>query len=199
MKSKSKIRCPWVIENDDLYVKYHDEEWGVKVTDDRILFEFLILESFQAGLSWRVVLNKRKNFEKAFVNFDPKKIAKFDSKKVTELMKDTGIVRNKLKIEAAINNAQRFLEVQKEFGSFLKYQNQFTNGKIITHKFNKISDYPTSIDEAEDMAKDLKKRGFKFLGPKVIYAHMQAVGMVDDHTVECFKSKNQLTFCINII
>lgn len=187
---KPIIRCPWVAENDELYVKYHDEEWGVKVTDDKVLFEFLILESFQAGLSWRVVLNKRKNFEKAFANFNPKKVAKFDKEKVEKLMQDTGIVRNRLKIESAINNAKCFLEIQKEFGSFVKYQNQFTNGKVITHRFHKISDYPTSIDESESMAKDLKRRGFKFLGPKVIYAHMQAIGMVDDHTIDCFRNKN---------
>lgn len=183
------IRCPWVPINDKLYVLYHDKEWGVPVRDDKKLYEFLVLESFQAGLSWRTVLYKRENFKKAFANFDPKKVSKFDRAKIKKLLNNAGIIRNRLKIEATINNAERFLEIQKEFGNFSKYQWQFTKNKSIIHKFKTNSDYPEKIREAEEMSKDMKKRGFKFLGPAVLYAHMQAVGMVNDHTVNCFRYK----------
>ena len=184
---KTVKRCPWPTENDPLYLAYHDREWGVPVHNDKILYEFLVLEAFQAGLSWRTVLYKRKNFKKAFAGFDPRKVAKFTKRDVNRLLKDAGIIRNKAKIEAAINNAKKFLEVQKEFGSFSKYQWQFVGGKPIVHKIRTLKDYPVKIKEADVMAGDMKRRGFKFLGPPVLYAHMQAVGMVNDHIVDCFR------------
>ncbi|MFZ2803716.1 MAG: DNA-3-methyladenine glycosylase I [Patescibacteria group bacterium] len=188
---KTITRCPWPAADDPLYLKYHDEEWGVPVHDDRKIYEFLVLEAFQAGLSWRIILRKRENFKKAFVNFDYAKVAKFSTRDVKRLMADAGIVRNRMKIEAAINNAKRFIEVRKEFGTFSKYMWSWVNGKTIVHKIKTMKDYPTQIPDAEAWAKDLKKRGFKFLGPTVIYAHMQAVGMVDDHVVGCFRKKKK--------
>lgn len=184
--AKQINRCPWVSAN-PLYEKYHDEEWGVPVHDDKKIFEFLILESAQAGLSWLTILKKRKNYRKAFANFDPQKVAKFGIRDFNRLMQDAGLIRNRLKINAAINNAKLFLEVQKEFGSFSKYMWRFVNNRTIQHKIKKIMDYPVKIKEAEDWAKDLKNRGFKFLGPTIVYAHMQAVGMVNDHSVDCFR------------
>lgn len=186
---KPPKRCPWV-SKDPLYEKYHDTEWGVPVYDDRKIFEFLILESAQAGLSWLTVLRKRENYRRAFAGFDPTKVAKFGARDFKRLMNDAGIIRNRLKILAAINNAQKFLAVQKEFGTFSKYMWSFVKNKTIRHAIRKISDYPTTIQEAEIWAADLKKRGFKFLGPTVIYAHMQAVGMVNDHSVDCFRRKD---------
>ena len=174
-------------DKDPLMMKYHDKEWGTPIYSDNKIFEFLVLESFQAGLSWRTVLNKRENFERVFANFNPRKVAKFGKRDVARLMKDKSIIRNRAKIEAAINNGQRFLEVQKEFGKFSKYMWSFTGNKPIKNKVQKLSDYKSSSKEAELMAKDLKKRGFKFLGPTTIYAHMQAVGMVNDHMTGCFK------------
>lgn len=168
---------------------YHDKEWGTPVRDDRKIFEFLVLESFQAGLSWRTILNKRGNFEKAFANFNPAKVAKFSKKDLSRLLKDKGVVRNRAKIEAAINNAGRFLEVKKEFGTFSKYMWQFVNNKPVINIIKKASDYKSASKEAESWAKDLKKRGFKFLGTTTLYAHMQAVGMVNDHMAGCFKKK----------
>lgn len=182
-------RCPWVSQN-SLYEKYHDKEWGVPVYNDQKIFEFLVLESAQAGLSWLTILKKRENYRKAFANFNPQKVAKFTTRDFNRLMKNAGIIRNKLKIKAAINNAKLFLEVQKEFGSFSKYMWNFVNNKIIYHKIKKTTDYPVKIQEAEVWAKDLKKRGFKFLGPTIVYAHMQAVGMVNDHSIDCFCNKN---------
>lgn len=181
---KELIRCSWP-GNDPLYIKYHDEEWGVPLHDDQKLFEFLSLESAQAGLSWITILRKRDNYRKAFANFDPKKVAKFDEKKVKALMKNEGIIRNELKIRAAINNAQRFLEVQKEFGSFDKYIWSFVGGKPIVNK-RKGFDVPATTKESDALTKDLKARGFKFLGSTTVYAHMQATGMVNDHKVTCF-------------
>ena len=186
----SKSRCPWSL-GDALMTEYHDKEWGVPVRDDRKIFEFLILESFQAGLSWRIILNKRENFKKAFKNFDYKKIAKFGAKDRARLMKDAGIVRNRLKIAAAIENAKHFMEVQKEFGAFSKYMWGWVKGKPIQHRFKSLKEYPAVIAEAEAWAKDLKKRGFRFLGPTVVYAHMQAVGMANDHTTDCFRHKRK--------
>jgi DNA-3-methyladenine glycosylase I len=180
-------RCPWPTPGDPLYLAYHDQEWGVPVHDDRTIFEFLVLEAFQAGLSWRTILYKRENFRKAFAGFDYRKVARFGRRDVGRLMKDAGIVRNRQKIEAAITNAQRFLEVQKEYGTFAAYMWSWVKGKPIVHHFRTLKDYPPSIDEAVAWAKDLKQRGFKFLGPTVVYAHMQAVGMVNDHTVDCFR------------
>ena len=182
-------RCTWVGESDRLMQEYHDKEWGVPLYDDNSIFEFLVLESFQAGLSWRTILNKRRNFEKAFSNFNPVKVAKFSKKDIARLLKDKGIVRNRAKIEAAINNAQRFLEVKKEFKTFSRYMWRFVNNKPIINTIKKVSDYKPSSSEAKVWAKDLKKRGFKFLGPTTLYAHMQAVGMVNDHMLGCFRKK----------
>lgn len=184
-----RIRCGWS-EKDDLYRKYHDEEWGKPVYDDETLFEFLVLESFQAGLSWYTILKKRDNFKKAFDNFDFRKIAEYSDEKILELMADSGIIRNRLKILATINNAQRFQEVQKEFGTFSKYIWGFVDGKPLIHHPKILQDVPATTEISDALAKDLKKRGFKFLGSTVVYAHMQATGMVNDHLVDCsFKNK----------
>ena len=187
--TKPPIRCPWVPSTDELYIAYHDEEWGLPVHDDTKLFEFLILESFQAGLSWQTILRKRHNFAKAFANFDYHQIARFTPAKAAKLMTDSGIIRNRAKIEAAINNAQKFIAVQKEFTSFSKYMWSFVNNKTINHGLQSIKDYQPTSPEAIAFAKDLKKRGFKFLGPTTVYAHMQAVGMVNDHITSCFRHK----------
>nr|BFF38741.1 DNA-3-methyladenine glycosylase I [Tenacibaculum mesophilum] len=181
-----KKRCFWV-SNDPLYIEYHDNEWGVPVYDDDKLFEFLILETFQAGLSWITVLKKRENFRKAFDNFDYKKIAKYSEDKYEELLQDAGIIRNKLKIKATITNAQAFMKVQEEFGTFSKYIWAFTNGQPIVNRFEKREEVPATTELSDAISKDLKKRGFKFVGSTVIYAHMQATGMVNDHTTDCFR------------
>ena len=181
-----KKRCAWV-SDDPLYLAYHDEEWGVPVHDDALLFEFLMLETFQAGLSWITVLRKRENFRKAFDGFDYQRIAKYSEKKVQALLQDAGIIRNKLKVRATITNAQAFIKIQEEFGSFNDYIWGFTNGKVIKNKWKKRTDVPAITPLAEKISKDLKKRGFKFVGPTVIYAHMQATGMVNDHSVDCFR------------
>lgn len=181
-----KKRCFWV-SDDPLYIEYHDNEWGVPVYDDDKLFEFLMLETFQAGLSWITILKKRENFRKAFDNFDYKKIAKYSEGKYEELLQDAGIIRNKLKIKATITNAQLFMKVQEEFGSFSKYIWDFTNGKPIINKFEKREEVPATTELSDAISKDLKKRGFKFVGSTVIYAHMQATGMVNDHTTDCFR------------
>jgi len=182
----NKNRCTWC-GNDPLYIEYHDTEWGVPVYDDDKLFEFLILETFQAGLSWIIVLRKRENFRKAFDNFDYKKIANYSEKKYDELLQDAGIIRNKLKIKATITNAQNFMEIQKEFGSFSDYVWSFTNGKPIKNSFKNLSEAPATTELSDKLSKDLKKRGFKFVGSTVIYAHMQATGMVNDHMTDCFR------------
>ena len=187
---KEHRRCPWPVAGDELYLRYHDEEWGVPVRDDRKLYEFLVLESFQAGLSWRTVLHKRKNFEKAFAGFDYTRVARFGARDVRRLLNDAGIVRNRAKILAAIENAKRFIEVRDEFGTFSKYMWSWVDGKPIVHRLRTLKDYPVCIPEAEAWARDLKQRGFKFLGPTVVYAHMQAVGMVDDHVVGCFRRRS---------
>ncbi|MBI3576564.1 MAG: DNA-3-methyladenine glycosylase I [Deltaproteobacteria bacterium] len=181
-----KIRCEWPT-SDPLLIKYHDKEWGAPIKNDRKIFEFLVLESAQAGLSWITVLRKREGYKKAFAGFDPKKVAQFTKRDVVWLLKNPGIIRNRLKIEATINNAKRFLEVQKEFGNFSKYMWSFVKGKPIDGKRKKLKDLPAITKGAEIWAKDLKKRGFKFLGPTVCYAHMQAVGMANDHTIDCFR------------
>jgi DNA-3-methyladenine glycosylase I len=185
--SPAVTRCPWPAVGDPLYLAYHDDEWGVPVHDDGTIYEFLVLEAFQAGLSWRTVLYKRENFRKAFAGFDYRKVARFGRREVARLLKDPGIIRNRQKIEAAITNAQRFLEVQAEHGTFAAYMWSWVKGKPIVHRFRALEDYPPYIEEAVAWAKDLKQRGFKFLGPTVVYAHMQAVGMVNDHTVDCFR------------
>jgi DNA-3-methyladenine glycosylase I len=170
-----------------LYLDYHDREWGVPVHDDRKLFEFLVLEVFQAGLSWRTVLHKRENFRRAFAGFNYRRVAEFKKNEVKRLLGDAGIIRNRAKIEAAVNNAQRLLEVRQEFGTFDKYMWSWVGGQPIVHEMRSLNDYRPYTDEAAKWAKDLKRRGFKFLGPTVVYAHMQAVGMVNDHVVDCFR------------
>jgi DNA-3-methyladenine glycosylase I len=180
----TKNRCGWCMK-DELYMRYHDEEWGVPVYDDEKLFEFLILESFQAGLSWYIVLKKRENFRQAFSNFDAVKIAKFTEQDVERLMQNEGIIRNRLKIMAAIENAKLYLEIQKEFGSFSKYIWQFTNFQTIYNSPKKLSDLKSTSVESDAMSKALGKRGFKFRGSTICYAFMQAVGMVNDHLVDC--------------
>lgn len=181
-------RCPWVNQNPKM-IEYHDKEWGVPVFDDKIIFEFLTLESAQAGLSWETVLNKREGYKKAFANFDPEKVAHFDEQKILELLQNPEIIRNKLKINAAVNNAKRFLEVQKEFGTFSKYIWQFVNNKPINNNLNSKEDYKATSKESDALSKDLKKRGFKFVGSTIIYAHMQATGLINDHLATCFRHK----------
>jgi DNA-3-methyladenine glycosylase I len=188
MERKTKTRCEWCLKT-PVYIEYHDKEWGIPVHDDRKLFEFLVLESFQAGLSWLTILNKRENFRKVFAGFDAKKVSKFNSEKFNELMQDAGIIRNKLKIEAAINNAKRFLEIQKEFGSFDKYVWSFTKGKTIVNKRKSMRDIPPRSEVSDIMSKDMGVRGFKFRGTTICYAFMQAVGMVDDHVDYCWKKR----------
>ncbi len=180
-----KVRCFWVNE-DPLYIKYHDNEWGKPVYDDATLFEFLLLESFQAGLSWITILKKRENFREAFDQFDYKKIAKYNENKFNELIQNSGIVRNKLKVKAAITNAQLFQEIQKEFGSFSAYIWNYVDGKPIINKFKTREEVPATTAISDKISKDLKKRGFKFVGSTIIYAFMQATGMVNDHTTDCF-------------
>ncbi len=181
-------RCPWA--QGDNYVQYHDEEWGVPVHDDRLLFEFLILEGAQAGLSWITILNKRENYREAFDNFDAEKIARYTPKKLEKLLENPGIVRNRLKIASTVQNAQQFLKVQEEFGSFDRYIWRFVNGKPIQNRFKEIKEVPAKTPESDAMSKDLKKRGFKFIGSTICYAHMQATGMVNDHLVTCFRHKD---------
>src|SRR3989338_486934 len=182
---KEKKRCAWV--KDPLMMSYHDDEWGVPVRDDRKQFEFLVLESAQAGLSWATVLRKRENYRKAFAGFDPKKIARFGASEIRRLMGDAGIIRNRLKIESAINNARRFLEIQKEFGSFSNYIWRFTGGRPVVNRWTSLKQLPASTPVSDVLSQDLKKRGFKFLGSIVLYSHMQALGMVNDHVVSCFR------------
>lgn len=179
-------RCPWC-GKDLLYTQYHDEEWGVPVRDDQKMFEFLILETFQAGLSWLTILRKRENFRNAFAGFDFEKVSKFDEEKVSILMQDAGIIRNQMKIRAAISNAQAYIEVRKEFGSFCTYLWSFTKGKTVINKWKNIAEIPASTPLSDKISKDLKKRGFKFVGSTVVYAHLQATGIVNDHLVDCFK------------
>ncbi|SLM27645.1 3-methyl-adenine DNA glycosylase I, constitutive [Desulfamplus magnetovallimortis] len=181
-------RCKWA-GNDQFMVQYHDNEWGVPVHEDRVLFEFLILEGAQAGLSWSTILNKRENYRKALDNFDPEKIAKYSHIKVDELLNNTGIIRNKMKISSIINNAQKFLEIQKDFGSFDSFIWSFTNGKPIQNKWQNSSEVPSQSKVSCEMSKKLKKRGFKFTGPVICYSFMQAVGMINDHTIDCFRHK----------
>lgn len=185
-KKKTPKRCAWVNDN-PLMILYHDTEWGVPVHDDKKLFEFLILEGAQAGLSWQTVLNKRENYRKALHGFDPVKIARYGSKNVMRLLDNPGIIRNRLKIVATIENAKKFLEIQKEFGSFDKYIWQFVGGKPIKNKFKSLRDIPPTTKESDAMSIDLRKRGFKFVGSTICYAFMEAVGMTNDHTTDCFR------------
>jgi len=185
---KTLQRCGWAT-SDPLYIDYHDKEWGVPVHDDKILFEFLILEGFQAGLSWITILKKRPHFRKAFDNFNINKIVHYDKNKINELMGNAFIVRNSLKINAAVQNAKSFMEVQKEFGSFDKYIWQFTEGKTKQSSLQKMKQIPVTTSESDAMSKDLKKRGFKFVGSTICYSFMQAVGIINDHITECFRYK----------
>ncbi len=187
---KIKIeRCSWPGATDELMIKYHDEEWGKPAHDDRKHFEFLILEAFQAGLSWMTILRKREAFEKAFDGFDPARVARYDQKKIAELLTDKGIVRNRLKIVAAVNNAKRFLEVQKEFGSFDKYIWGFVEGKPVIGGWHSLKEIPATTELSDRISADLKKRGFKFVGSTIVYSHLQATGIANDHTANCFRYK----------
>jgi DNA-3-methyladenine glycosylase I len=185
--TEGKVRCHWAPPDDSLYTAYHDKEWGVPVHDDRRLFEFLVLEGAQAGLSWSTILHKRENYRKAFARFDPRKVAKFGKRDVARLLKDAGLVRNRLKIESAISNAQAFLAVKEEFGTFDKYIWSFVGGKPKRNRWRGKS--PATTRESDAMSKDLKKRGFRFVGSTICYAFMQATGMVDDHHVKCFRHR----------
>jgi DNA-3-methyladenine glycosylase I len=185
------VRCAWA--SGELSIRYHDEEWGVPVHDDRTLFEFLILEGAQAGLSWSTILNKRENYRKAFDRFDPARVARYDRKKIQQLLRDPGIVRNRLKVASAVENAKVFLRVQEEFGSFDRYIWQFVSGKPLVNQRKSMGEVPARTAESDAMSKDLKRRGFKFVGSTICYAFMQAVGMVNDHVVECFRYKAKLT------
>ncbi len=184
--NSEKQRCAWC-GTDPLYVKYHDEEWGVPVKDDKTLFEFLLLETFQAGLSWITILRKRENFRAAFDNFDYKKIAKYNESKIESLLQDEGIIRNKLKVRSAITNAQAFMKIQKEFGSFSDYIWNFVAGEPIKNSLISHKNAPANTPLSDAISNDLKKRGFKFVGSTVVYAHLQATGMVNDHITECFR------------
>lgn len=183
-----KTRCSWC-GNDPLYMEYHDEEWGVPVKDDAVFFEFLLLEGFQAGLSWITILRRRENFRKAFDSFNYRKIAKYDEKKMEALREDEGIIRNKLKIKAAVTNAQAFMKVQKEFGSFSEYVWQFVDNTPIQNYWDNHEDAPATTEISDALSKDLKKRGFKFVGSTIMYAFMQATGLVNDHVTSCFRHK----------
>ena len=181
----SSYRCQWA--QNELFHKYHDEEWGVPVHDDTKHFEFLVLESAQAGLSWSTVLKKRDGYRKAFSDFDPEKVSKYDDKKIEQLLQNSNIIRNRLKITAAVNNASRFLEVQREFGTFDKYIWGFVGGRPIVNSRKSVKEIPATSPESDALSKDLIKRGFKFVGTTIIYAHMQAVGMINDHEIKCFR------------
>ena len=180
-------RCPWSVGVGDDYVRYHDEEWGVPVHDDRTHFEFLLLEGAQAGLSWSTILRKREGYRKAFADFDPVKVARFNTRSEKRLLNDEGIVRNRLKVSSAITNARAFLEVQDEFGSFDNYIWRFVDGKPIVNRWRRQSQVPATSKESDALSKDLKSRGFRFVGSTIIYAHMQAIGMVNDHIMSCFR------------
>lgn len=181
-------RCEWC-EGDPLYVDYHDSEWGVPVHKDRKLFEFLVLEGAQAGLSWLTILKRREAYRKAFADFDAEKVARFTEKKIERLLTNPGIIRNRLKVAAAVSNARAFLEIQEEFGSFDRYSWQFVDGKRIVNRWKRLKDLPATSKVSDSFSRDLKQRGFKFVGSTIVYAHMQAVGMVNDHLVSCFRYK----------
>jgi DNA-3-methyladenine glycosylase I len=187
--AKKIIRCAWAGETSLPYIEYHDKEWGVPVWDDQTQFEFLVLEGAQAGLSWSTILNKREGYRKNFADFDVNKVARFTKKRIDRILQDPGIVRNRQKVNAAVTNAKAFLKVQDEFGSFSDYIWQFVDGKPIQNKFRKDSDIPATSPESDALSKDLKKRGFKFVGSTIMYAHMQATGLVNDHVVTCFRYK----------
>jgi DNA-3-methyladenine glycosylase I len=181
-------RCGWA-GTDELYLAYHDEEWGVPVHEDRVLFEFLLLEGAQAGLSWATILRKRESYRKAFAGFDPAKVARFDGRRIERLLRDPGIVRNRLKVRSAVKNARAFLEVQEEFGSFDAYQWSFVEGKPVRNRWRSLSEIPATTEISDRFSKDLRRRGFSFVGSTIVYAHMQAVGMVNDHLTSCFRHR----------
>lgn len=183
-----KYRCPWPAD-DQLMTDYHDKEWGVPLHDDRKIFEFIVLDAFQAGLSWKIVLHRREGFRAAFANFDPAKIAKFDMKDYERLLGDSGIIRNRAKIQATITNAQKFLEVQEEFGSFAKYLWQFVDNKPIVNNYKKLGDFPTKSDLSDLVSRDLIKRGFKFVGTTITYSFLEAAGLINNHFYKCFRYK----------
>jgi DNA-3-methyladenine glycosylase I len=184
-KTQSPIRCGWA--NGELNIRYHDEEWGVPVHDDRTLFEFLLLEGAQAGLSWSTILNKRDNYRRAYDNFEPARVASYDSRKMKKLLADPGIVRNRLKVASSVDNAKAFLSVQEEFGTFDRYIWQFVGGKPRINRWKSLKQLPARTPESDEMSKDLKRRGFRFVGSTICYAFMQAVGMVNDHARDCFR------------
>ena len=180
-------RCAWAGDSDSNYIRYHDEEWGVPVHDDRLHFEFLILEGAQAGLSWATILKRREGYRTAFADFDPEIVRKYDENKIQQLLQDEGIIRNQLKVRGAVTNAQIFIEVQKEFGSFDQYIWSFVGGQTIVNNWTEMSQVPATSPESDALSKDMKKRGFKFCGSTIMYAHMQACGLVNDHTTDCFR------------
>jgi DNA-3-methyladenine glycosylase I len=187
MHSTALKRCPWLDERKPDYVVYHDQEWGVPVYDDAKIFEYLTLESAQAGLSWYTVLKKRENYRQAFAGFQVDRVARFGTKEIERLLQNAGIIRNRLKIAAAISNAQRFQDIQREFGSFSKYMWDFVDGRPKVNRFKELTDFPATSPESDRLSKDLKSRGFKFVGSTICYAHMQATGMINDHTLGCFR------------
>lgn len=187
MSNKKAERCDWALGGNEAYIKYHDEEWGVPVRDDATQFEFLVLESAQAGLSWATVLNRRAGYRKAFASFAPERVARFTSKRVEKLLQDPGIIRNRAKVEAAVNNAARFLEIQSEFGSFSDYLWDFVDGQVVQNRWRRQDQVPATSALSDAIAKDMKQRGFKFVGSTIIYAHLQATGLVNDHLVSCFR------------
>ena len=189
MPSNDRTRCPWLDLTKTDYVEYHDREWGVPVHDDRVMFEFLTLEAAQAGLSWYTVLRKRDSYRQAFANFDPEKVARYGKRQIGRLLGNSGIIRNQAKILAAINNAKKFLRVQEEFGSFDNYVWRFVGGRPVVHRLKTLKDYPSTTPESDALSKDLKQRGFKFVGSTICYAHMQATGMVNDHVQGCFRRR----------
>ena len=191
MAVKEKYRCEWCLKFDQ-YIEYHDTEWGVPVHDDLLHFEFWILEGAQAGLSWSTILKKREGYRKAFANFDPVKVARFTEARLEKILLDPGIIRNRLKVYAAVNNAKRFLEIQKEFKSFDRYIWSFVKGKPIVNKWKTLKQVPATSKESDALSKDLIKRGFKFVGSTVMYAHMQACGLINDHLVDCFRYKETI-------
>lgn len=191
MPADKKVRCSWCLKFDQ-YIEYHDNEWGIPVHDDLVHFEFLILEGAQAGLSWSTILKKREGYHKAFAGFDPQKVARFTASRIEKILQDPGIVRNRLKVNAAVNNAKRFLEVQKEFGNFDRYIWNFVNGKPMVNKWKSLQEVPATTKESDALSRDLINRGFKFVGSTVIYAHMQACGLVNDHLVSCWRHKQCL-------
>ena len=182
-------RCGWVAAGNELYHQYHDEEWGVPVRDDRKQFEFLTLESAQAGLSWSTILNKREGYRRAFADFDPEKVARFTEKRIEKILTDPGIVRNRLKVKAAVNNARLFLDVQEECGTFCAYLWRFVDGKPVQNRWEQMKQVPATSPQSDALSKDLKQRGFKFVGSTIIYAHMQATGMINDHLTSCYRHK----------